>query len=64
MIAAVNYYKRSITRYYEENTENNCSPRFIMVFQQVDYAAASDDGWKLKKKQDGIDAYLQGRARI
>ncbi len=31
----------------------------LMVFQQIDYAAASDDGWKLKKRQDGIDAYLR-----
>jgi hypothetical protein len=31
----------------------------VAVFQQIDYAAAADDGWKLKKKQDGINAYLR-----
>lgn len=31
----------------------------IAVFQQVDHAAAADDGWKLKKRQDGIYAFLR-----
>ncbi len=31
----------------------------VLVFQLADYAAASDDGWKLKKRQNGIDAYLR-----
>ncbi len=31
----------------------------VLVFQQVDHAATSDGGWKLKKKQDGIDAYVR-----
>lgn len=31
----------------------------LVVFQQADYAGTTNDGWKVKKKQDGIVAFLR-----
>lgn len=31
----------------------------LLLFPQADYAATTEDGWKLKKRQDGIEAYLR-----